>query len=79
MKRFFQQYTGKILAAFVFGLTDRNPAIRKMYAISIGHLLKTAKESSVEKLFAKMKSWFTEKDDDATRMAVALTFQVRHT
>ena len=70
------QYTGKILAAFVFGLTDRNPAIRKMYAMSIGHLLKTAKDSSVEKLFLKMKSWFIEKDDDATRMAVALTFQV---
>ncbi len=66
------------MAAFVFGLSDRNPAIRKMYATSIGHLLKTARDSSVEKLFVKMKSWFMEKDDDAARMAVALTFQVRY-
>jgi proteasome component ECM29 len=64
------------LAAFVFGLSDRNAAVRKMYALSIGHLLKTAKDSSVEKLFAKMKTWYMEKDDDASRMAVALTFQV---
>ena len=47
-----------------------------MYALSIGHLLKTAKDSSVEKLFAKMKTWYMEKDDDASRLAVALTFQV---
>jgi proteasome component ECM29 len=75
----FPQYTGKILAAFVFGLSDRNAAVRKMYALSIGHLLKTAKDSSVEKLFAKMKTWYMEKDDDASRLAVALTFQVRKT
>jgi hypothetical protein len=41
--------------------------------------LKTAKDSSVEKLFVKMKSWFMEKDDDASRLAVALTFQVKKT
>ena len=64
------------MAAFVFGLSDRNAAVRKMYALSIGHLLKTAKDSSVEKLFVKMKAWYMDKDDDASRLAVALTFQV---
>ena len=51
-----QTYTGKILAAFVTGLTDRNPAVRKTYASAIGHLMKTAKDSSVEKLFSKFIS-----------------------
>ena len=52
-----QAFTGKILAAFVSGLGDRNPAVRKTYASAIGHLMKTAKDSSVEKLFAKLRSW----------------------
>ncbi len=68
-------YTGKILAAFVQGLGDRNPAVRKTYASSIGHLMKTAKDSSVEKLFAKLRTWYMEKDEESTRLAVAYTFQ----
>lgn len=51
-----QPYTGKILAAFVAGLADRNPAVRKTYASAIGHLMKTAKDSSTEKLFAKLRT-----------------------
>jgi proteasome component ECM29 len=69
-----QQYTGKILSAFVSGLTDRNAAVRKTYASSIGHLMKTAKDSSLEKLFAKLRTWYMEKGDDASAWAVAYTF-----
>ena len=35
-----QQYTGKVLAAFFAGLSDRNPAVRKTYASAIGQLIK---------------------------------------
>ena len=68
-----QQYTGKILAAFVSGLTDRNAAVRKTYAEAIGYLMKTAKDSSMEKLFVKLRTWYIEKDDDTSKWAVAYT------
>jgi len=70
-----QPFTGKLLAAFVAGLSDRNPAIRKSYAGAIGHLVRTARDSSKEKLFAKLKSWYMEKEDENSRAAVAFTFQ----
>jgi len=70
-----QQFTGKLLSAFLSGLSDRNPAVRINYAGCIGHLMRTAKDSSREKLFAKLKSWYMEKDDEASRAAVAFTFQ----
>ena len=71
-----QTYTGKILAAFVTGLTDRNPAVRKTYASAIGHLMKTAKDSSVEKLFSKLRSWYMDRpDEESIKWAVAYTFQ----
>lgn len=53
---------GKLLAALVNGLTDRNAAIRKNYAVTIGHLVSTAKDSSLEKLFAKIRTWYLEKE-----------------
>lgn len=69
-----QQHAGKLLAAFVTGLADRNVAVRKTYAAAIGHLMKAAKDSSMEKLFVKLRSWYLEKDDLASRHAVAYTF-----
>ena len=45
------------------------------YASAIGQLVKTAKDKSVEKLFTKLRSWYMDKDDHSSRMAVALTFQ----
>ena len=30
----------------------------------------------MEKLFVKLRSWYMDKDDEASRIAVALTFQV---
>ena len=70
-----QQFTGKLLSAFLSGLSDRNPAVRINFAGCIGHLMRTAKDSSREKLFAKLKTWYMEKDDEASRAAVAFTFQ----
>ncbi|KAG5880535.1 hypothetical protein JTB14_026768 [Gonioctena quinquepunctata] len=70
-----QPYTGKFLAVLVNGLTDRNAAIRKHYAAAIGHLVSTAKESSVEKLFAKLQTWYFEREDDSIRSACAHTIQ----
>ena len=70
-----QPYTGKLLAALVSGLSDRNPAVRMQYAKTIGQLMRTAKESSKEKLFAKLKTWYMEKEDDMSRASVAFTFK----
>ena len=71
-----QPHTSKLLGAFLVGLSgDRNPAVRKCYASAIGQLVKTAKDKSVEKLFTKLRSWYMDKDDHSSRMAVALTFQ----
>ena len=57
------------------GLADRNPAVRINFAGCIGHLMRTARDSSREKLFTKLKSWYMEKDDEGSRAAVAFTFQ----
>ncbi|KAJ8933932.1 hypothetical protein NQ314_013688 [Rhamnusium bicolor] len=70
-----QPYTGKFLAALVNGLTDRNAAIRKHFATAIGHLVSTAKDSSLEKLFAKLQHWYFEREDDSIRSACAYTIQ----
>lgn len=63
---------GKILAVLVNGLTDRNAAIRRQYASAIGHLVSTAKESSLEKLFAKLTTWYFEREGKYKLFAVIL-------
>ena len=45
------------------------------YAKSIGQLMRTAKDTSKEKLFGKLKTWYMDKEDDVSRAAVAYTFQ----
>ena len=52
-----QPHVGTLLAAFVQGLADRNAAVRKTYAGAIGQLMRAAKDSSLEKLFAKLRTW----------------------
>ncbi|KAJ9587577.1 hypothetical protein L9F63_018959, partial [Diploptera punctata] len=64
----------KLLAALVNGMTDRSAVIRKNYAATIGYLVKTAKSSSIEKLFTKLKTWYFEKEDESIRSACAHTF-----
>ncbi|XP_056640479.1 proteasome adapter and scaffold protein ECM29 [Diorhabda sublineata] len=70
-----QPYTGKLLAVLVNGLTDRNSAIRKHNATAIGYLVSTAKDSSMEKLFLKLQTWYFEREDDSIRSSCALTIQ----
>ena len=70
-----QAFTGKLLSAFLAGLSDRNPAVRLTYAGCIGHLVRTAKDSSREKLFTKLKTWYMDKEDESSRAAVAFTYQ----
>lgn len=70
-----QPFTGKLLSALVAGLSDRNPALRLSFATAIGHLMLTAKDSSREKLFGRLSAWYLEREDEASRAAVAFTFQ----
>ncbi|KAG7160614.1 Proteasome adapter and scaffold protein ECM29-like [Homarus americanus] len=73
-----EKYTGKLLAALVNGLSDRNAVVRKVYANAIGNLVKTAKASSVEKILTKLQTWYLEKEDDSVRMSGALTIRSMH-
>ena len=73
-----EKHTGKILAALVNGLNDRNPVIRKVFASAIGNLVKTAKSSSIEKLLTKLQTWYLEKEEDSVRMSGALTIRSMH-
>nr|CAD7409385.1 unnamed protein product [Timema cristinae] len=75
LKEEFQPHTGKLLAALVHGLSDRNPVIRKHYASTIGHLVSVARTSSLEKLFAKLRTWYFDKEDESIRSACAFTLQ----
>ena len=52
-----QPHTGKILAAFVSGLADRNAAVRKTYAAAIGHLMRTAKDRLAGKTVTPAQSF----------------------
>lgn len=70
-----QPYAGKLLATLVSGLTDRNIAVRKAYASTIGHVVQSAKDSSVDKLLEKLCSIYLEKEDETVRAAVGLTMQ----
>lgn len=53
---------GKLLAALVSGLTDRNTAIRKTYSSTVGHVARSAKDSSIDKLLEKLRSVYLEKE-----------------
>ncbi|XP_033636669.1 proteasome adapter and scaffold protein ECM29-like [Asterias rubens] len=68
-------FAGKLLSALLTGLNDKSLAVRKTNAAAIGHLIKVAKDSSVEKLITKLKNWYTEKDDEALHTACGLTLQ----
>uniref|UniRef100_T1J5P2 TOG domain-containing protein n=1 Tax=Strigamia maritima TaxID=126957 RepID=T1J5P2_STRMM len=68
-------HSGKILSALLNGLNDRNPVARKQYATVIGHVVKTAKSSSVEKLISKLQSWYMEKEEENLRISCGSTLQ----
>uniref|UniRef100_A0A131YLY1 Proteasome component ECM29 n=1 Tax=Rhipicephalus appendiculatus TaxID=34631 RepID=A0A131YLY1_RHIAP len=70
-----QPFTGKLLRAFVHGLSDRNATVRRCCATTVGHLSKVAKESDVDRLFTKLQTWYMEGDDEAVQWACAYTMQ----
>lgn len=70
-----QPFTGKLLRAFVHGLSDRNATVRRCCAATVGHLTKVAKESDVDRLLTKLQTWYMEGDDEAVQWACAHTMQ----
>ncbi|KOC60812.1 Proteasome-associated protein ECM29 like protein [Habropoda laboriosa] len=73
-KQELQPYSGKVLNALMNGLSDRNSVVRKNNAIAIGHIVGSAKESSLEKLFKTLYMWYMERDD-LTKLTVGQTIQ----
>ncbi|KAG0427429.1 hypothetical protein HPB47_025519 [Ixodes persulcatus] len=61
-----QPHAGKLLRAFVHGLSDRNATVRRCCATAVGNLAKVAKESDVDRLMAKLRSWYMETDEGKT-------------
>lgn len=57
----FNIYVGKVLSALMNGLLDRNSVVRKHNAVAIGHIVGSAKESSLEKLFKTLNTWYMER------------------
>ena len=55
-------YAGKLMAALLHGLSDKNMVVRKSYATALGHLVRVGKDSSVEKLIQKLTSWYLDNE-----------------
>lgn len=68
-----QQYSGKLLSAFISGLNDRNGAVRRSYAKAIGHLVRISKESSVSKVIERIQMWYLEKEEDYVHTSCVYT------
>ena len=74
LKQELQPYTSKLLPPLVHGLSDRNSIVRKNNASAIGHIVGSAKETSLAKLFETLNTWYMEKDD-SMRLAIGHTLQ----
>lgn len=61
---------GKYLSACVSVLSDRNTVVRKYYATAIGHLIGTAKESTVTSLFKKLNTLYFDDQEGKSRSIV---------
>ncbi|XP_056374752.1 proteasome adapter and scaffold protein ECM29 [Hyla sarda] len=66
-------YSGKLMSALLNGLCDRNSVVQKSYAFALGHLVRTARDTSTEKLLQKMSAWYMEKEEPAYRTGCTLT------
>uniref|UniRef100_A0A182JBI6 TOG domain-containing protein n=1 Tax=Anopheles atroparvus TaxID=41427 RepID=A0A182JBI6_ANOAO len=69
-----QPLTSKYLGACFMSLSDRNATVRRYYASAIGHLIGTAKEQSIERLFKKLEELYFEQQASKSK-AVPLTIQ----
>ncbi|KAK7476082.1 hypothetical protein BaRGS_00032709 [Batillaria attramentaria] len=66
-------HAGKLMAAFLQGLNDRNSSVRKSYATALGHLVKVGKDSSTEKLITKLKTWYLDSESGSAKSACGVT------
>uniref|UniRef100_A0A8C8RHE2 Ecm29 proteasome adaptor and scaffold n=1 Tax=Pelusios castaneus TaxID=367368 RepID=A0A8C8RHE2_9SAUR len=66
-------YSGKLMSALLNGLTDRNSVIQKSFAFAMGHLVRTSRDSSTEKLLQKLSNWYMEKEEPVYKMGCVLT------
>ncbi|KAG9346893.1 hypothetical protein JZ751_005820 [Albula glossodonta] len=66
-------YSGKLMSALLNGIHDRSAVVQKSFAFALGHLVRTAKDSSVEKLLQKLNSWYLEKEEPIYKSSCALT------
>ncbi|XP_063770752.1 proteasome adapter and scaffold protein ECM29 isoform X2 [Pseudophryne corroboree] len=66
-------YSGKLMSALLNGLSDRNSVVQKSYAFALGHLVRTARDTSTEKLLQKLCAWYMEKEEPAYRSGCTLT------
>ncbi|KAM9818443.1 proteasome adapter and scaffold protein ECM29 isoform 2-T2 [Syngnathus typhle] len=66
-------YSGKLMSALLSGIHDRSAVVQKAFAFALGHLVRTAKDSSVEKLLLKLSTWYLEKEEPVYKSSCALT------
>ncbi|XP_050090264.1 proteasome-associated protein ECM29 homolog [Anopheles aquasalis] len=69
-----QPLSSKYLGACFGGLSDRNATVRKYYASAIGHLIGTAKDQSIIRLFGKLQELYFEQQSLRSK-AVPQTIQ----
>uniref|UniRef100_A0A672GTF9 Ecm29 proteasome adaptor and scaffold n=1 Tax=Salarias fasciatus TaxID=181472 RepID=A0A672GTF9_SALFA len=66
-------YSGKLMSALLNGVHDRSTVVQKAFAFALGHLVRTAKDSSVEKLLLKLNTWYLEKEEPVYKSSCAMT------
>uniref|UniRef100_A0AAZ3NZR5 Ecm29 proteasome adaptor and scaffold n=1 Tax=Oncorhynchus tshawytscha TaxID=74940 RepID=A0AAZ3NZR5_ONCTS len=66
-------YSGKLMSALLNGIHDRSSVVQKAFSFALGHLVRTSKDSSVEKLLLKLNTWYLEKEEPVYRSSCALT------
>ncbi|MEQ2306110.1 hypothetical protein AMECASPLE_004693 [Ameca splendens] len=66
-------YSGKLMSALLNGIHDRSTVVQKAFAFALGHLVRAAKDSSVEKLLLKLSNWYVEKEEPVYKSPCALT------
>ncbi|KAJ8416439.1 hypothetical protein AAFF_G00357270 [Aldrovandia affinis] len=66
-------YSSKLMSALLNGIHDRSAVVQKSFAFALGHLVRTGKDSSVEKLLQKLNAWYLEKEEPIYKSSCALT------
>lgn len=75
LKQEMTPYAGKLLSVLIHGLSDRNAAVRRNNAVAIGHVVGSAKKSSLQKLFNTLNTCYMENEDDTMRSGIGQALQ----